>query len=134
MTSEDRNDDVRDGAASRRMRRIRGRRAKTIEAPEDTQSFEDYAAHRLSSFLCAQLATAFVGYVVLVTGDAWLGKQHVAPAALVSALPAIPMSAALVVAWIKGSGLRASLAALAFIAALEADRLEQTEMQDRESL
>ncbi len=120
MTSEDRNDDGRDGAASRRVRRIRGRRAKTIEAPEDNQSFEDYAAHRLSSFLCAQLATALVGYLVLVTGDTWLVKQHLAPAALMSALPAIPMSAAVVVAWIKGSGLRASLAALAFIAALEA--------------
>ncbi|RDV00010.1 GGDEF domain-containing protein [Trinickia dinghuensis] len=120
MTSEDRSDNVRHEAASRRMRRIRGRRAKTIEAPEDNYSFEDYAAHRLWSFLCAQLATALVGYVVLLAGDAWLDKQRMAPAALTSALPALPMAAALVIAWSKGSGLRASLAALAFIASLEA--------------
>lgn len=120
MTSEDRSDDVRRGVSSRRVRRMRERRAKTIEAPEDNQSFEDYAAHRLWSFLCAQLATALVGYIVLVLGDAWLDKQRMAPAALMSALPAVPMAAALVVAWIKGSGLRASLAALAFIASLEA--------------
>ncbi|WP_206954941.1 GGDEF domain-containing protein [Trinickia acidisoli] len=120
MNSEDQSDDVRHEAASRRMRRLRGRRAKTIEAPEDNHSFEDYAAHRLSSFLCAQLATALVGYVVLVAGDAWLDKQRMASAALTGALPALPMAAALVVAWAKGSGLRASLAALAFIASLEA--------------
>jgi diguanylate cyclase (GGDEF)-like protein len=40
--------------------------------------------------------------------------------AFTSVLPAIPMAAALIVAWIKGNGLRASLAALAFIASLEA--------------
>ena len=120
MTSEDRSDKVRHEAASRRIRRIRGRRAKTIEAPEDNYSFEDYAAHRLWSFLCAQLATALVGYVVLLAADAWLDKQRMAPAALTSALPALPMAAALVIAWTKGSGLRASLAALAFIASLEA--------------
>ncbi|PMS20046.1 hypothetical protein C0Z18_11545 [Trinickia dabaoshanensis] len=120
MNSEDRSNDVRHEAASRRMRRVRGQRAKTIEAPEDAHSFEDYAAHRLWSFLCAQLATALVGYVVLVAGDAWLDKQRMAPAALTSALPALPMALALVVAWSKGSGLRASLAALAFIASLEA--------------
>lgn len=102
------------------MRRIRGRRAKTIEAPEDTHSFEDYAAHRLWSFLCAQLATALVGYVVLVAGDAWLEAQRMAPAVLMSALPAVPMAIALIFAWTQGSGLRASLAALAFIASLEA--------------
>lgn len=102
------------------MRRIRGRRAKTIEAPEDNHSFDDYAADRLWSFLCAQLATALVGYVVLVAGDAWLDKQRMAPAGLMSALPALPMAIALVYAWIQGSGLRASLAALAFIASLEA--------------
>ncbi|MGN6319567.1 GGDEF domain-containing protein [Trinickia sp.] len=120
MTSEDRSDDVRHGVSLRRVRRIRDRRAKTIEAPEDNQSFEDYAAHRLWSFLCAQLATALVGYIVLVVGDAWLDKQRMAPAAFMSALPALPMAAALTVAWMKGSGLRASLAALAFIASLEA--------------
>ncbi|WP_162878214.1 GGDEF domain-containing protein [Trinickia diaoshuihuensis] len=120
MNSEDRPNDVRQEGVSRRMRRIRGRRAKTIEAPEDTHSFEDYAAHRLWSFLCAQLATALVGYIVLVAGDAWLDKQRMAPAALASALPALPMTLSLVVAWSKGSGLRASLAALAFIASLEA--------------
>lgn len=120
MSSEDRPDDASQQAASRRMRRIRGQRAKTIEAPEDNQSFEDYAAHRLWSFLCAQLATALVGYVVLVVGDAWLDKQRMASAAFMSALPAIPMAAAVLVAWLKGNGLRASLAALAFIASLEA--------------
>ncbi|HTH75793.1 MAG TPA: GGDEF domain-containing protein [Trinickia sp.] len=120
MTSEDRSDDVRHGVSLRRVRRIRERRAKTIEAPEDNQSFEDYAAHRLWSFLCAQLATALVGYIVLVVGDSWLDKQRMAPAAFMSALPALPMAAALTVAWMKGSGLRASLAALAFIASLEA--------------
>jgi diguanylate cyclase (GGDEF)-like protein len=120
MSSEDRPDDVSHQAASRRLRRIRGQRAKTIEAPEDNQSFEDYAAHRLWSFLCAQLATALVGYVVLVIGDAWLDKQRMASAAFMSALPAIPMAAAVIVAWLKGNGLRASLAALAFIASLEA--------------
>lgn len=120
MSSEDRSDDARPGAASRRTRRIRGQRAKTIEAPEDNQSFEDYAAHRLWSFLCAQLATALVGYIVLVAGDAWLDNQRMTRAALTSALPALPMAVALVIAWAKGSGLRASLAALAFIASLEA--------------
>lgn len=120
MSSEDRSDDERQEEAARRVRRIRGQRAKTIEAPEDNQSFEDYAAHRLWSFLCAQLATALVGYVVLVVGDAWLDNQRMAPAALASSLPALPMAAALAVAWTKGSGLRASLAALAFIASLEA--------------
>ena len=120
MSSEDRPEDVSHQAASRRLRRIRGQRAKTIEAPEDNQSFEDYAAHRLWSFLCAQLATALVGYIVLVVGDAWLDKQRMASAAFMSALPAIPMAAAVVVAWLKGNGLRASLAALAFIASLEA--------------
>lgn len=120
MTSEDRSHDGRHEAASRRLRRIRGRRAKTIEAPEDNLSFEDYAAHRLWSFLCAQLATALVGYVVLVVGDAWLGKQHMAPVALMAALPALPMALAFLFAWTQGSGLRASLAALAFIASLEA--------------
>jgi diguanylate cyclase (GGDEF)-like protein len=120
MSSEDRPNDVSHEAASRRMRRIRGQRAKTIEAPEDNQSFEDYAAHRLWSFLCAQLATALVGYVVLVVGDAWLDERHMTSIAFTSVLPAIPMAAALIVAWIKGNGLRASLAALAFIASLEA--------------
>ena len=120
MSSEDRSDDARPGAASRRTRRIRGQRAKTIEAPEDNQSFEDYAAHRLWSFLCAQLATALVGYIVLVAGDACLDNQRMTRAALTSALPALPMAVALVIAWAKGSGLRASLAALAFIASLEA--------------
>lgn len=120
MSSEDRSDDERQEGAARRVRRIRGQRAKTIEAPEDNQSFEDYAAHRLWSFLCAQLATALVGYVVLVVGDAWLDNQRMAPAALASSLPALPMAASLAVAWTKGSGLRASLAALAFIASLEA--------------
>jgi len=119
MTGEDRSHEVRQEAATRRMQRSRGRRAKTIEAPEDNESFQDYAAHRLWSFLCAQLATALVGYVVLVLGDAWLDKQRMASAALASAVPALPMAAALVVACLK-SGLRASLAALAFLAALEA--------------
>ncbi|MGN6230166.1 MAG: GGDEF domain-containing protein [Trinickia sp.] len=120
MSSEDRSHDVRHEAASRRIQRIRGRRAKTIEAPEDNHSFEDYAAYRLWSFLCAQLATALFGYVVLLVGDAWLEQHRVVPAALTSALPALPMAAALIVAWLQGSGLRASLAALAFIGSLEA--------------
>src|SRR6185312_788291 len=98
MTGEDRSHEVRQEAATRRMQRSRGRRAKTIEAPEDNESFQDYAAHRLWSFLCAQLATALVGYVVLVLGDAWLDKQRMASAALASAVPALPMAAALVVA------------------------------------
>jgi diguanylate cyclase (GGDEF)-like protein len=120
MTTEDRSHDARHEPTSRRMQRIRGRRAKTIEAPEDTHSFEDYAANRLWSFLCAQLATALVGYVVLVAGDAWLDEQRMSFAAFTSALPALPMAISLVIAWGKGSGLPASLAALGFIASLEA--------------
>jgi len=38
----------------------------------------------------------------------------------VSALPALPMAVALAIAWTRGSGLRASWAALGFIASLEA--------------
>lgn len=122
MSSEDRSHEDRHDAAftKRRTRRLAGRRAKTIEAPEDSQSFEDYAADRLRSFLRAQLATALFGYVVLVAGDAWLDKQRIARSAFACAMPAMPMAAALVVAWTKSSGRRASLAALAFIAALEA--------------
>ena len=121
MSSEDRsNEDRRDAVHARRTRRIRGRRAKTIEAPEDGQTFEDYAGERIGSFLCAQLATALVGYLVLVAADAWLDKARVSHALLVSALPAMPMATALVLAWTRGDGRRASLAALGFIAALEA--------------
>ncbi len=120
MTTEDQSHGVGHEPTPRRMRRIRRRRAKTIEAAEDTHSFEAYAAHRLWSFLCAQLATALVGYVVLVAGDAWLDQQRMPSAAFASALPALPMAASLVIAWAKGSGLRASLAALGFIASLEA--------------
>jgi diguanylate cyclase (GGDEF)-like protein len=122
MSTEDRSDEGRHGEAvgPRRKRRWRGPGAGTIEAPQDDQPFEDYAFDRLSSFLCAQLATLLVGYLVLVAGDTWSRHGSGATAALVSAAPAMPMAAAVVVAWAWRSGLRASLAALAFIAALEA--------------
>lgn len=122
MSSEDRShEDRHDGVASnRRKRRARARRAKTIEVQEDNQSFEDYAADRLWSFLCAQLATALVGYVVMIGGGAWLDEQRFAGTAFTSAAPAMPMTCALVVAWVRGSGRRASFAALAFIVSLEA--------------
>lgn len=120
MTTEDQSHDVAHEATSRRMQRMRRRRAKTIEASEDTHSFEAYAAHRLWSFLCAQLATALLGYVVLVAGDAWLDQRRMPSAAFASALPALPMAASLIIAWAKGGGLRSSWAALGFIASLEA--------------
>jgi diguanylate cyclase len=122
MSSEDRFHRDRPDAAFllRRLRRVRGQRAKTIEAPDDHRSFEDYAAERLHSFLRAQLATALVGYLVLVAGDLWLDKQRIVRAVFASAVPAAPMASALVVAWARGSGQRASVAALAFIAALQA--------------
>jgi diguanylate cyclase (GGDEF)-like protein len=122
MSSEDRSEEDRldGGNRLRRKRRWRGRHAKTIDTPQENQSFEDYAAERLSSFLSAQLLTLLVGYVVLVTGDIWFRHGLGTVAAVFGALPAMPMGAALVVAWAPRSGLRASLAALVFIAALEA--------------
>jgi diguanylate cyclase (GGDEF)-like protein len=122
MSSEDRFHQDRYDAAFllRRLSRVRGQRAKTIEAVDDPLSFQEYAGERLHSFLRAQLATALVGYLVLVAGDAWLDEQHMARAMFMSALPAMPMAAALVVAWATGNGRRASIGALAFIAALQA--------------
>ncbi|GLU32769.1 GGDEF domain-containing protein [Trinickia caryophylli] len=123
MSSEDRSGEDRHGAAERprRKRRWRGRRATTIETPQDIQSFGNYAADKLWPSLCAQLTTALTGYVVLVLGDAWLGKVGAGESAVAwSALPAMPMGAALVVAWSKRGGIRATIAALVFIASLEA--------------
>lgn len=129
MSSEDRSDDDRQGTTGwpRRKRRWRGRRATTIDTPEDNPSFEDYAAERLGSFLCAQLGTALLGYVAFVVGDIWLrhhgGSAATAAAGRMSelgALPAMPIAAAFVVAWSRRGALRASVAALAAIAALEA--------------
>jgi diguanylate cyclase (GGDEF)-like protein len=88
--------------------------------PHEDQSFEDYASERLSSFLFAQLVTLLAGYIVLVIGDTWLRHGPAGVAALVSAIPALPMGAALAVAWTRRGGFRASLAALVFIVALEA--------------
>jgi diguanylate cyclase len=121
MSSKDPSGEEGHGAAvwHRRNQRSRGRRAKTIDAPQGSQSFSDYAAERLSSFLCAQLATALIGYVVLVAGCTWLRHGSGGTAALVGAAPAMPMGAALVITWTRRSGLRGSLAALTFIAALE---------------
>lgn len=128
MSSEDRSGDDRQGTAvwPRRKRRWRGRRATTIDTPYDNPSFEDYAAERLGSFLCAQLGTALFGYVAFVAGDTWL-HHHGGIAAGASggmtelgALPAMPIAAALVVAWSRRGALRGSLAALVAIAALEA--------------
>jgi diguanylate cyclase len=121
MNSEDRSDEDRHGAAvwPRRERRWRGHRAKTIETLLDNQPFEDYASERLSSFLCAQLATLLVGYLMLVVGGTW-SRHGSASAALFAGALAMPMAAALIVAWAGRNGLCASLAALAFIAALEA--------------
>jgi diguanylate cyclase (GGDEF)-like protein len=121
MSSKDPSGDEDHGAADwhRHNERSRRRRAKTIDAPHGNQSFSDYAAERLSSFRCAQLATALVGYVVLVAGGTWLRHGSGGATALVCAAPAMPMAAALVIAWTRRTGLRASFAALAFIAALE---------------
>ncbi|MEA3121136.1 MAG: hypothetical protein QOH33_677 [Paraburkholderia sp.] len=121
MSSKDPSGEEGHGAAVWRSRnqRSRGRRAKPIDAPQGNQSFSDYAAERLSSFLCAQLATALIGYVALIAGCTWLRHGSGGTAALVGAAPTIPMGAALVITWTKRSGLRANLAALAFIAALE---------------
>jgi diguanylate cyclase (GGDEF)-like protein len=96
-----------------------GLRTKAIDALQGNQSFSDYAAERLSSFLCAQLATALIGYLVLVAGYTWLGHGSRGTAALVGAGTAMPMAAALVFTCTKRSGLCSSLAALAFIAMLE---------------
>lgn len=122
MSSEDRSGEDRPGSAvwPRRKPRWRGWRASTVEPPPENQSFDEYAAGRLGSFLCAQLTTALVGYIVFVLGDPWLGHGPAGGGALASALPALPMGAALAVAWSKRGGMRASLAALVFLAALEA--------------
>jgi diguanylate cyclase (GGDEF)-like protein len=129
MSSEDQTDEDRQGTAHwpRRKRRWRGWRATTIDTSDDTPSFDDYAAERLWSFLCAQLGTALFGYVAFVAGDIWL-RHHSGHAAAgwpgvlseLGALPAMPIAAALVVAWSRRGALRASVAALVAIAALEA--------------
>lgn len=61
-----------------------------------------------------------ISYLVLVAGDTWLRHGLGAMAVIVGALPAILMGVALAVAWAPRGGPRASLAALAFITALEA--------------
>src|ERR1700737_787998 len=98
MRSKDPPGEDKHGAAVRlrRRQRSRGRRIKTIDAPQGNQSLADYAAERLSSFLRAQLATALMGYVVLVAGGTWLNQGSAGTAALVGAAPAMPMGAALV--------------------------------------
>lgn len=121
MSSEDRAGGHRRGAAVWSKPRWRGWRTAAVEPAQDNQSFEDYAGGRLGSFLCAQLTTALAGYLVLVLGDASLG--HAAPGGeptLAGALAVIPMAAALAVAWSRRREGRASLAALVFIAGLEA--------------
>lgn len=123
MSSEDRSGENRQRTAiwPRRKRRWRGRRAATTDAPQENESFDDYAAQRLWSFLCAQLTTALFGYLAFVAGDAWFGTHPTGGAAvLAGALPVMPMGAALVVAWSRRGALRANIAALALIAALEA--------------
>ncbi|QCP47989.1 diguanylate cyclase [Trinickia violacea] len=121
MSSQDRSHEDRHEVAGgkRSKRRSRGRRIKSVDAPEDNLSFEDYAADRLWSFLCAQLATALAAYVVMFAGDAWLHGELFTRLTLVCATPVLPMAAALALAARKDSGMRSSLAALVFIAALE---------------
>ncbi|WP_207004776.1 GGDEF domain-containing protein [Trinickia mobilis] len=121
MSSQDRSHEDRHEVAGirRSKRRSRGRRIKTAEVPEDNLSFEDYAADRLGSFLCAQLATALAAYTVMFAGVAWLRGELLALATLVCAAPVLPMAAALALAWRNDSGVRPSLAALVFIGALE---------------
>lgn len=104
----------------RRIQRSQGQHTKTIDALQGNQSFSDYAGERLYSFLRAQLTTALIGYVVLVAGCTWLTHGSGERTALFGAAPAMPMGAALVITWTRRNGLRSSLAALAFIAALEA--------------
>lgn len=122
MSSKDPSGGDGHGAAAwyRRNQRSQGRHVKTIDALQGNQSFSDYAGERLSSFLCAQLATALIGYVVLVAGCTWLRHGSGARAALVGAAPVMTMGTALFISWTGRHGLRSSLAALAFIAALEA--------------
>ena len=108
MSSEDQSHDDRQGTAHwpRRKRRWRGWRATTIDTPDDNPSFDDYAAERLWSFLCAQLGTALFGYVAFVVGDIWL-RRHGAHAASgmpgvlseLGALPAMPIAAASNAPW-----------------------------------
>ena len=121
MSSQDRSHEDRHEVAGgkRSKRRSRGRRIKTVDAPEDNLSFEDYAADRLWSFLCAQLATALAAYVVMFAGDAWLHGELVTRMTLVYAAPVLPMAAALALVGRKDSGVRSSIAALVFIGALE---------------
>jgi diguanylate cyclase (GGDEF)-like protein len=104
---------------SRTKRRSRGRRVKIAEPPEDSQSFEDYASGRLSSFLRAELVMALAGYIVMLAGGAWFDDKDCARSAFICTAPVVSMTAALAVAWPKGPGARASIAALVFIAALE---------------
>jgi diguanylate cyclase (GGDEF)-like protein len=127
MSSEDQSGDERPGAAvwPRRKRRWRGWRAAAIDTSDDNTTFEDYAAERLWSFLCAQLGTALFGYAAFVVGDIWL-HHHAGNAAAsgslreLGALPAMPIAAALVVAWSRRGAVRGSIAALVAMAALEA--------------
>ena len=97
MSSQDRSqEDRREAADSRHSkRRSRGRRNKTIEFPEDNQSFEDYVAERVWAFRCAQLATALVAYLAMFAGDAWLHSERPTLTMLVCAAPLLPMAAAL---------------------------------------
>jgi diguanylate cyclase (GGDEF)-like protein len=120
MSSENRFAGVRHEAAdeSRTKRRSRGGRVKILETPEESQSFEDYASCRLSSFLRAELIMALAGYIVLLAG--WSEHKDCTRSAFICTAPVLPMTAALAVAWSKGPGARGSIAALVFICALEA--------------
>ncbi|TKC89408.1 GGDEF domain-containing protein [Trinickia terrae] len=121
MSSQDRSREDRHEVADirRSKRRSRGRRTRTTDASEDNLSFEDYAAERLWSFLCAQLATALAAYVVMCAGGAWLHGELFTHYALACAAPVLPMGAALALAWLNHHGERSSTAALVFIAVLE---------------
>jgi len=121
MSSQDRSHEDRHEVAGgkRSKRRSRGRRIKTVDVPEDNLSFEDYAADRLWSFLCAQLATALAAYVLMFAGDVWLHGEFATRMALACFAPVLPMAVALALVGSKDSGMRSSVAALVFIGALE---------------
>ncbi|HTI19109.1 MAG TPA: hypothetical protein VL598_15775, partial [Trinickia sp.] len=91
-----------------------------MEPPHENESFERYVSQRLSSFLCGQLVTLLLGYIVLIAGDIWLKRDMRGLVALASTLPTIPMALAAVVAWSARGRLCASLATLLFIGVLEA--------------
>ncbi|HLX02479.1 MAG TPA: hypothetical protein VKS80_10205, partial [Trinickia sp.] len=106
MSSQDRSHEDRHEVAGgkRSKRRSRGRRIKTVDVPEDNLSFEDYAADRLWSFLCAQLATALAAYVLMFAGDVWLHGEFATRMALACFAPVLPMAVALALVGSKDSG------------------------------